>query len=447
MKVLLLRTARWLAAGVVLALACVFLYMNLHLVNKPMIARVDERLPILFHSSAPIFWLWVFGLAATSVALAVWGVRNVRALKVPPAPPEEGLPEDRVAPLRAAWDEIVARLRPVPGPPVYLVLSPEKEQAVVLLAASGLHTDDTAPVEDDAPLSGFSTEEGLILWCGGRTAATVGLVCRALQGSTLGDPMVRGIVILVPAATLDGPQAQAQAVAARAGLRAAAKGLSTRCPVYLIVTGMESVPGFLEFAHRMPPDQRARGRFGISLPENAAPSYARIAGEFAPFHRWYDVSMINLIADDPLAQAGNSDLYGLGRWFRRSERSLLAVVETLSDIGDGDDPVDLLGCYFAATGPGPDSRAYAAGVVRGRVVGDPNSARWSRRALDADHRHRRLALILGAVGTSAALAAWVCILWGLGSLGLVGWALFLAVVLAWFGACYRALRGTHSPAA
>jgi hypothetical protein len=432
------RSWRWVLAVVILAIAGYFMYTKVYRVYGPNVASVDERLPVAFRKNELVFWSWVGGLTLAAVVATFWLFFRTRALRRALLR-DDRAPDEAARPIAAAWDEILARLRTSAGSSAYLVLAPGPGPVAALLAASGLNSDGAAPGEATDPLRGFSTEEGLVVWCGDKVSTTVGFVSRALERLRPGASPLRGIVVIVPAEELEGPSSQAAAASVRTGLKASLQGVSTRCPVYFMVTGMEAVPGFLEFARRMSPELRARGRCGFSLPGEPGLSYPKIAAEFDRFVRWYDVCMLELVSLDPLAQIGNEGLYCLARWFLGMRERLLGLLDTIADAG-GDDPLDLLGVYFAATGNVPEQRAYAAGVLRGRVTGDPNSVRWSRSSLEADSSYRRAALVLGAVGAAINLSVWGYILFGLESLGAAGWGMLAATALGWCLSCFLIVR-------
>lgn len=430
------RFGQWLLLCLVPVCAGYLFYTQVYRIHGPRVASVDDRLPALFHASSPVFWGWVFGLGASAVGVAAWAVLRWRAWRRVVVE-DEAAPADDAAALEAYWDEILARLRPAAGTSYYLALAPAWESAAALLTASGLSPEDASPSDPSAPLRAFSTEEGLVTWCGGRVPTSVAFVNGAMQRLAPGPSPLRGIVVLVPADKFEGGSIQNLVASVRAGVRAAFQDTSIRCPVYVVTSGMEAVPGFLEFARRMSPELRARGRCGFSLPEDAPLTFDRIAAEYSRFERWYDVSMFDLIALEPLATAGNFALYSLSRWWPRSRRRLLDMLDAIATACD--EPVDLLGCYFVAAGLEPDDHAYAAGVVRGRIMGDPNSVRWSRHALDEDRAHRRSARLVGSAGAAACLLVWAYVLW-LGSLGFVGWGWLVSMAAVWVRVQRRIIR-------
>ena len=253
------------------------------------------------------------------------------------------------------------------------------------------------------------------------------------------------MMVLIPALELAGNQGPSLADAPRAALSAASRVLDTRHPVYVLITGMEDVPGFLEFVRRMPAGQRDVGRCGFAIPAGPQPIHKRDASAFARFLQWYDVNMLDLVADEPLNQEGNEGLVGLGRWFHDIHPTLLGILDAIADAGE-EETVDLLGCYFTANGPVPERRAFTASTLRGRVVGDPHSARWAPETIATDRSHRKYAWIVAAVSASLLLPLWAYILFGIGSQEVVvaGWIILFATIAGWCITCYKILKPASS---
>src|SRR5690606_7272183 len=84
------------------------------------------------------------------------------------------------------------------------------------------------------------------------------------------DRPVDGVVMAIPAALLSGPSARADVLrqlgeAFHDRLRHAQSELALRFPVHVLVTGMEAVPGFVDFAEQLPERARAEA-FGWATP-------------------------------------------------------------------------------------------------------------------------------------------------------------------------------------
>ena len=436
MRDLVWRVTRWFLLVIILVLAVAFLYRLLGPM-LPEVRGVDDRLPSVFHANPVAFWAWVLLSAGGSIAAGIWIARRLwlrrRGLRDATVEPAESV--DPALP--TAWEAILALRRRRPGDPVYLAFAPGDEPTA-LLAAAGLGPDGVAP-DSPAPLRGYGTEEGLFVQCSGAIGEAARYACRVMPSSGAPAPPLRGGVVLIPVDLLLTPEVRTFASAVRAGLRAVAEGLEIRCPVFVILTGMEEIPGFLEFARRMPEEYRSMARFGFSMPGGGEPTHDAIAREFDRFVAWYGRSMIGLIAKDPLDQSGNEGLYGLSRWFLLARKPILEVLEAAS-IGVDDDPPDVLGCYFAATGPGPDGRAYAESVIRGKVAGDPHSARWSARAVEADRGLRRTALGLASAGVLVSTGFWAYILLGLEPSGWLDPAFLATIAAGWAGSSLAMLR-------
>ena len=427
MRETLWRITQWAIGLGVLILA--FLYVQPH-IPKRNVSAVDEQLPWVFRSSDGVFWSWVVGLGLIAGGSGTWVVRRLLAYRR-----VAGAGLENEAELDAAWNEIASAWNGTADSPVYFLFAPEASQALGLLASAGLSVESVAPRDSGGPLRGYVTSEGLMVWCGDHPGSTVAYVCKRLARLRPGFPPARGILAVLPEDCLDGPRALNLAAGFTAGIRAAVAGLEVCCPVFVMVTGMENQPGFLEFAKRMPPKSRDMVPLGFSLPDGV--ERERLAAGFTGFLRSYDREMLKLFAAEPLEQDGNERLYALSRRLESRRERLVRILEAVSAASDGDS-VDLMGCYFAATGSDPEEWAYAPGVVQGRVVGDPNSARWSFPAIRTDLARRRAAWILLAVGGGLIVPVWGYILFGLGSLEWAGWIGFVAIAA---GASWATLRG------
>jgi hypothetical protein len=141
--------------------------------------------------------------------------------------------------------------------------------------------------------------------------------------------------------------------------------------------------------------------------------------------------MLYLMANEPVNYSGNNALFTLGTRIRRFRRRLPELLGTAIAAPQGGENLPLHGCYFAATGPSPDTVACAAGIIRGRVLENAAATRWAVRAIMQDLTYRRTALAVGLISGCAALLVWAYIGLGIGSLQWLGLATPAALIAAW----------------
>ena len=427
--------SRWFLYLIILFLACYLFYSRIYLVHGPKVVDVDARLPTPLHSSPSAFWSWFFGSAFVAGGVGYWTIRVHRALRLAPLD-DDTEPADDDGELVAAVAAIANLRRGHEREPWYLIIG-EGEGPLALLEASGLGPDATAP-PDPAPLRGLRTADGLFVQCSGPDSRGAIATCRNLAASSDAPPL-RGIVAQVPVATMLGPRSRAAGQAVRAILRDVAEISATRCPVYVVVSGMEEIPGFLEFARRSPAEYRISARFGFALPEGDESTRDRVARDYDRLVAWFNLAVFDFMEAGPLQQDGNEALFALGHWFLRAREPMLQFLEHAQP--EGDDPFEILNCYFAATGAAPDLRAFTESLMQVKVVGDARSIRWSRATCAADDRLRRWAVGLGAGAGTLALLAWGLIWFRLRPNGWLDPALVLAIVVGWGLTWYELFRG------
>jgi hypothetical protein len=411
----------------------------------PRIENLDQRLPRVFHfEHLWVVWTWIVGMLACAAATGSWALRRIRA--------REGIAGSGsgigpVPELDDAWKEIEIRSGRGFVERLYLVLTPSEEEAEALLEAAELPVESRVPPAPSL-LQAALTAGGTFLTCvarplpveagSGVAPSAVEYVCQRLRAGDSGGTGLQGILMLLPVDWLDRPDAPRLATSYRHDLQAVTRILELGCPAYVVVTGMESAPGFLEFAHRMHESFRKKRRCGFALPGDARAAAGLVHGGLVWLSGWYQTWMLDLMAHEPLDHRGNNALFTLSTHIRRFRRRLPELLGTAFAAPQGGEIPPLRGCYFTATGPGPDTWACAVGIIRGRVLGDPAAARWTRRAIDQDRAYRRMAWAVGLIGGSAALLVWAYIGLGLRSLPWLSVATPAALVLAWILTLLRA---------
>jgi hypothetical protein len=409
--------------------------------NPPRIENLDERLPLVFHfEHLSVVWGWIIGLQAAAMALAYRVYRLLKSGRSDHSVPESDGLVGRSPELDEAWKEIEVRSGRNFLDRVFLMLTPSEDFADAVLDASGLHIESRVP-RAPSMLRASVTSGATFLTCVARppqvdpdsmaAPSSVEYACERLKSAGSSRNRLEGVVVILPADWLNRPDAPRLATAYRGDLQAIARILSVRPPVYVVVTGMEKEPGFLEFARRMTEAFRARRRCGFYLPGDRADIAGVVYGGLVWFSGWYETWMLHLMANEPINDAGNNALYTLATQIRRFRRQLPELLETAITAPAGGEKIPLHGCYFAATGPTPDTIACAAGIIRGRVLDNPAATRWAARAIEQDSAYRRAATVVGLIGGSAALLVWIYIGVGIGSLNLLGLAMPAALVTAW----------------
>jgi type VI secretion system protein ImpL len=392
------------------------------------------------------YWIWLALLLIGTIASTILFVRLSRKS----AGGSRTATEERFPDVETAWGEIAIRLEHAGIVPedqtYYLVLAPDEDEVRALIETAGIQVFATVP-DGPSPLRAFATSDGVLLSCVGSSgfgqgdpsaSARLGSVCRSLRELRPDAPPVRGVTITVPMSWIDRPEATANASAARDDLRAVRRSLGLRCPVFLLFTAMEQLPGFTEFIARMAATgspQVLGQRVGFSVPSSEAFSGDLARQAMIWMSGWFHEWILNLLAADPLNAAGNEQLITLDYEFLRRRKGFCAVMESVLATHRGGEPVLFRGCYFVATGQGRDERAFAAGLLRGargRILADHVATTWSEQARHDDRRHVRAAVAVGAVVGTICLLLWAGIIqrvewWGVA--GLLAMAVTWAVVL------------------
>lgn len=414
---------RWLVAllvGLTIALAVLFLWFLPS--RLPQEDFLSSDVPFLFYG---FYWpvLLVFcvalmfgtaNLVRTARASGVEGSEAGAAEALAGADPD----------LESAWSEISARLREahvdLAEQSAYLVLAPEAGWSEALLGASGASVLASGP-DAPGPVHAFATSDGVMFDLAGVSclaAQSVGSIprleafCRLILARRPDCPVVRGVFIIFPAAWLLRDDTLKAAGAVRDDLRVLERVLQVRCPVSVLVTGMESQPGFREFLERIPTELIAR-RCGYSVSPPEPFSRELVQKMLNWMTRWFYDYNIDAMVDKVTEQAGNNRLFSFDYAFRKLRPKLRAALEAAFSDRRGDDPVLFQGCYFVGTGGLPREQAFAAGLIKDRkdgLMSSLRSARWTDDARHGDGYYRRWAVAVGLTGAGLAALVWVYLL-------------------------------------
>jgi hypothetical protein len=196
--------------------------------------------------------------------------------------------------------------------------------------------------------------------------------------------------------------------AVRADLATIQANLQLRFPVTALAVGLEEDRGFEEMVRRVGPKRARSQRFGhrfdirsVPAPRQLAALSVRISGVFED---WIYAIYRERGA---IARTGNSHLFGLLCKVRTQLQDRLARV-LCGGFGHDperstrEEPIAFSGCYFAATGPSEDRRAFVSGVFD-KLGEEQDNVEWTREALAEDRRfHRAGWMALAVIALCAA---------------------------------------------
>ena len=280
---------------------------------------IDPRLPEPFLKSLRI---WFFGLGlVTLYSLAHLVATLVRGSASPLG--ESTGAEGPFADLQAAWQEILiqlskARIDPA-GKDLYLLLGPDESLATSVIGAAGLQFFARAPASPDAPIHCHAVSDALFLSCSGASAlgrqdsegtARLDYLCRLIASLNPERPTLRGIAILLPFDWSGRPDFLRQSSAMRDDLQTIRRTLRLRCPTLTVCCLQESIPGFNDFASRLPANLRHL-RCGFSVPIAQGASGAVIRRGMIWMIRWFQVWALNLMVAEIRDQDGNGRLLSM----------------------------------------------------------------------------------------------------------------------------------------
>ena len=265
----------------------------------------------------------------------------------------------------------------------------------------------------------------------GEMQAAEGLrdVCDALRATETDLPCLRGIYVILPLALLN----RSEELIARAGqvqkdLRMIRQGMRVECPVYVVVTQMEQVPGFLEFARELGPSVRIN-RWGCSFTHRLDRTTLEPEGGLA----WFQTRALDPWCLQSIVKGAAMDLERNARFVRlvhgfREFREPLGRFFRLA-FPPGELPLPHA-IDFPATGSAPEARAFDRPVFLVNLGRGLYETSWAESALAEDRSDRRRAWKLSIIAVLAMGLVWGYILW-VDSLGRVGQGLAAAFGLLW----------------
>lgn len=234
-------------------------------------------------------------------------------------------------------------------------------------------------------------------------------VCKLIKKSRLPLCPVNGIVATIPFELVESSEGQLQ-IAAQKDLFVLRRELMVRCPLTVLITGLEREDGFVELMRRIPAEKLKENRFGKGSDPWVAPEVARLDAigvhATASFEDWTYL----LFQDRDALKRNNSELFTMlcrmRGVFAENLRKILAR-------GFGFDPLvephlafeQFLfgGCYFAATGSSQKEHAFVKSVFE-KTIQQEGELEWSPYARRLDNQYYFFANLAALVGMIAILA-------------------------------------------
>ncbi|HMC88851.1 MAG TPA: type VI secretion protein IcmF/TssM N-terminal domain-containing protein, partial [Gemmataceae bacterium] len=194
--------------------------------------------------------------------------------------------------------------------------------------------------------------------------------------------------------------------------------MQAQCPVFALVSDLETATGFNIFLERFPSEQRQRRvgqRFpllpdlaeGQGLLEVVDRSIQWISSALFPSHIYRLFQVEGSGHGDAAAMTvGNVELYQLLTQMRERQKRLSSLI-TRAIAADQKGPYLFGGCYLAATGAGPKgAQAFLPGVFR-RLIENQSFVAWTDDGFQEEEDYRRWTRYgyLGLAGIAVVLLA------------------------------------------
>lgn len=158
-----------------------------------------------------------------------------------------------------------------------------------------------------------------------------------------------------------------------------------RCPVTVLVTGLEAEKGFLELVRRVGPE-KSRARFGRGFELSNTPTALNLEALAAHACGAFEDFVYRLFREPGgLGKLGNTQLYSLLCKIRSLSVRMRKVLASGFAQQSGGSRRILAGLYFAATGGSPDTRCFVEGVID-KMIDAEEEVEWSEPAIHADRR-------------------------------------------------------------
>jgi hypothetical protein len=436
----LVRLARFFPILAVLATIVICLYFQ---VKSNPADLVGTGLPQFFQ---PYYWCWIM-----IVILGLGGSAAVLWNSLAPLFGRIG----KGGPLDEPWSALQARLAQARvdlfSQRVHLVVAPDRDgegRTANLIRSAGPRVMTVAPA-GPAPIHAHVLREGVVLSCDGTWPSGLhadGAYWMADLGKKLRArgperPVITGITILIPIEWADRPESVDLAVVAGEEIQALYHSLKDRCPVIILFSGLETVPGAPEFIRRLAALDRRRvdARAGFDIP--AATRFDRDLAHKAMdwIGSWFHCVVLDMMVADLFAYRSNAELVRFDYELRYRRSRLVDVMEAAFLAQPGEqETIAVRGGYFTAIGDEPGTGAFGPGLfygIRSPILSNRRGADWTDLAIRQDAWYRWAAIGLALSTAAIAIVIWLLKIRPLepivGYVGLSTLFFFWVTVLVW----------------
>ena len=224
---------------------------------------------------------------------------------------------------------------------------------------------------------------------------------------------VNRILVVVPAALLlsGSPRIADLQRALRRDLEILKETLQVNAPVTVLISGLESHPGFSELIRRAGPQVVQQQTLGQAVEVGSITNPAQMESlAINACGQVEDAIYALLRKDSSLSSPGNLALYRLlcdvRTGIRQSLRDLLVGTFAAEKAGNSAPGQSVAGCYFCASGTSPQQTGFVEPVLRLQDRAQ-EELEWFPSALERDALHRLLSRA-GWLATAGLAGGWLC---------------------------------------
>jgi type VI protein secretion system component VasK len=251
-------------------------------------------------------------------------------------------------------------------------------------------------------------------------------LCQLIARDRQGFCPINGVLLTLPVTAADTPGEVEDIISAcRNDLSTAFDTYRLRCPILVMVSGVEKLPGFSDLVERLPQGQsgkRMGQRFPLipDLKPSEVPARIESSVEWIASNLFPSMVHSLLQVETPGGEGvedvmrTNANLYRFMMEVRDRRNRLASLVRDCIPT-DSDEPLLFGGCYFAGTGEDTATgQAFSPGVLK-RLIEEQDNVTWTAHALEQDASSQRLSRLI-----KTCLIVYIT-LGTLTSLGLVAW--------------------------
>lgn len=322
-----------------------------------------------------------------------------------PEPPSPGLYKTFVAgadsPLRASGPTSLAE-PPAPAEPSATDSSSSDQLHKTMLISSGVLSKlkglSTTAVGPETRTIQVPPEEAI------EQDRRLEYLCHLIRRARQPLCPINGVLTVVPYQIMQRSDREASAVqqAVTRDLARLRKVFKLRCPVTMMLGGLEEEPGFRELVRRVGRDKASQNRFGKGFALGNPPEGDRLTAVCVHACGAFEDWVYSLFREaGGLNKPGNAKLYSLLCKVRhdvRARLNALLIAAYSSDpqsVTDGE-PLFFSGCYFSATGPTEDRQAFVKAVLE-KLPQEQAELQWTKEASRQDDRYQTIAQVIFAV--------------------------------------------------